>query len=567
MKMITGLFNFKKLKTKVLFGFSIMMVLVVLLSGFTIYSINSVNNDLDIVLDKELELMIVDEGLAKNMLDRTRLIQGYIMFGNEAYKEAFEAGLEESIALENRASELSGSAELESLLERKIEWGYLTDEIIEAYESGNVDEAGVILETSLEPLGRELIDGFGNLAGTTEQRIQAIGEEIQQNVNTLMTFGIVISLAVIVLGITIAMITARLITNPIQTVMKRMQLIASGHLNNERLNVNMRDEIGQLVSATNDMNESMRDIMVKITDVSHTVSAHSEELTQSAFEVRSGTEQITSTMEELASGAETQAYQSGDLSSMMSNFTGQIEEVNCNAVHVEEESNQVLEMTNEGSVLMDLSTNQMESIDAMVQATVQKVEGLDEQTQEISKLVTVIQDIAAQTNLLALNAAIEAARAGENGRGFAVVADEVGKLAEQVGSSVTDISGIVHHIQTEFSEVTNELNHGYEEVKQGTVQIQNTGEKFARIRESVTDMVGNMQKISANVSEFATSSQKMNSSIQEIAAVSEESAAGIEQTSASSEQTSSSMEEVANSASELARLAEDLNELVNQFQV
>lgn len=550
-----------------LFGFSIMMVLVVLLSGFTIYSINSVNNDLDIVLDKELELMIVDEGLAKNMLDRTRLIQGYIMFGNEAYKEAFEAGLEESIALENRASELSGSAELESLLERKIEWGYLTDEIIEAYESGNVDEAGVILETSLEPLGRELIDGFGNLAGTTEQRIQAIGEEIQQNVNTLMTFGIVISLAVIVLGITIAMITARLITNPIQTVMKRMQLIASGHLNNERLNVNMRDEIGQLVSATNDMNESMRDIMVKITDVSHTVSAHSEELTQSAFEVRSGTEQITSTMEELASGAETQAYQSGDLSSMMSNFTGQIEEVNCNAVHVEEESNQVLEMTNEGSVLMDLSTNQMESIDAMVQATVQKVEGLDEQTQEISKLVTVIQDIAAQTNLLALNAAIEAARAGENGRGFAVVADEVGKLAEQVGSSVTDISGIVHHIQTEFSEVTNELNHGYEEVKQGTVQIQNTGEKFARIRESVTDMVGNMQKISANVSEFATSSQKMNSSIQEIAAVSEESAAGIEQTSASSEQTSSSMEEVANSASELARLAEDLNELVNQFQV
>lgn len=567
MKKISGLLNFKKLKTKVLFGFSIIMLLVVLLSGFTIYSINSVNNDLDIVLDREIELMIADEGLAKNMLDRTRLIQGYILFGNEAYKEAFEAGLEESIALENRAAELSNSAELESLLERKIEWGYLTDEIVEAYEKGNVDEAGVILETSLEPLGGELIDGFGNLAEAAEQRIQEIGEEIQQNVNTLMIFGIVISLAVIVLGITIAMITAQMITNPIQTVMKRMKLIASGHLNNERLTVDLRDEIGQLVSAANDMNDNMRDIMVKITDVSHTVSAHSEELTQSAYEVRSGTEQITSTMEELASGAETQAYQSGDLSNMMSNFTGQIEEVNRNAAHVQEESNQVLEMTNEGSVLMDSSTNQMESIDAMVQATVKKVEGLDEQTQEISKLVTVIQDIAAQTNLLALNAAIEAARAGENGRGFAVVADEVGKLAAQVGSSVTDISGIVHNIQTEFSEVTTELNQGYEEVKEGTIQIQNTGEKFTSIRESVTDMVGNMRKISDNVSEFATSSQKMNSSIQEIAAVSEESAAGIEQTSASSEQTSSSMEEVAKSATELARLAEDLNELVNQFQV
>lgn len=567
MNKISKLINFRKLRTKVLFGFSIIILLVVLLSGFTIYSINSINDDLDIVLDQEQELMIVHEGLAKNMLDRTRLIQGYILFGNDEYKDEFEAGLEESIALENRAAELSDAAELNSLLDRKIEWGYLTDEIIEAYEAGNVDEAGVILETSLEPIGRELIDGFGDLASATEQRIQAIGKDIQQNVNILLPVGIVISLAAIVLGITIAMITAKMITKPIQTVMERMNLIASGHLNNERLTVNARDEIGQLVSATNDMNDSMREIMMRITDVSQTVSAHSEELTQSANEVRLGTEQITSTMEELASGAETQADQSSDLSSVMTNFTEQIEEVNRNALEVQEESNQVLELTNDGSVLMDSSTNQMESIDTMVQATVEKVGGLDGQTQEISKLVTVIQDIAAQTNLLALNAAIEAARAGENGRGFAVVADAVGMLAEQVGRSVTDISEIVHNIQTEFSEVTNELNQGYEEVKAGTIQIQNTGEKFTSIRNSVTDMVGNMQKISENVSDFATSSQQMNGSIQEIAAVSEEAAAGIEQTSASSEQTSSSMEEVAKSATELAQLAEDLDELVNQFQV
>lgn len=567
MNKISKLINFKKLRTKVLFGFSIIILLVVLLSGFTIYSINSINDDLDIVLDQEQELMIVHEGLAKNMLDRTRLIQGYILFGNDEYKDEFEAGLEESIALENRAAELSDAAELNSLLDRKIEWGYLTDEIIEAYEAGNVDEAGVILETSLEPIGRELIDGFGDLASATEQRIQAIGKDIQQNVTILLPVGIVISLAAIVLGITIAMITAKMITKPIQTVMERMSLIASGHLNNERLTVNARDEIGQLVSATNDMNDSMRKIMMRITDVSRTVSAHSEELTQSANEVRLGTEQITSTMEELASGAETQADQSSDLSSVMTNFTEQIEEVNRNALEVQEESNQVLELTNDGSVLMDSSTNQMESIDTMVQATVEKVGGLDGQTQEISKLVTVIQDIAAQTNLLALNAAIEAARAGENGRGFAVVADAVGMLAEQVGRSVTDISEIVHNIQTEFSEVTNELNQGYEEVKAGTIQIQNTGEKFTSIRDSVTDMVGNMQKISENVSDFATSSQQMNGSIQEIAAVSEEAAAGIEQTSASSEQTSSSMEEVAKSATELAQLAEDLDELVNQFQV
>ena len=100
MNKISKLINFRKLRTKVLFGFSIIILLVVLLSGFTIYSINSINDDLDIVLDQEQELMIVHEGLAKNMLDRTRLIQGYILFGNDEYKDEFEAGLEESIALE-----------------------------------------------------------------------------------------------------------------------------------------------------------------------------------------------------------------------------------------------------------------------------------------------------------------------------------------------------------------------------------------------------------------------------------------------------------------------------------
>lgn len=392
-------------------------------------------------------------------------------------------------------------------------------------------------------------------------------DEVNQKSNELLTLSIIIgTIGIIILVAVIFWITRKLV-KPILKVVGQMKEIASGNLTVEKLDIKSKDEIGQLANATNQMLNGLKDMIHNISTASESMTSQSEELTQSANDVRSGSEQIASTMQELSSGAESQANYASDLSSIMGAFRSDTQEANANGEHIHMSSSQVLKLTGVGSRLMELSTEQMEKIDWIVQNAVHKVQELDNQSQEISKLIAVIKDIADQTNLLALNAAIEAARAGEQGKGFAVVADEVRKLAEQVSESVTDITGIVESIQNETSMVTDSLQGGYKEVQDGTSQIKTTSDTFKRISIAVTEMADQIKMVSENLTTISENSEKMNDSIQEIAAISEESAAGIEQTTASSQQTSSSMEEVAESSNELAKLAENLSGLVQQFKI
>ncbi|MDN5372014.1 MAG: methyl-accepting chemotaxis protein [Carnobacterium sp.] len=195
------------------------------------------------------------------------------------------------------------------------------------------------------------------------------------------------------------------------------------------------------------------------------------------------------------------------------------------------------------------------------------IHDVNEDIQNIEKIVKVIDGISDQTNLLALNAAIEAARAGEHGRGFAVVADEVRKLAEQVAVSIANITGFVEKIQTESEKFSESLQSGYTEVEEGTKQINKTGQTFNKINASVSTMVEGIKGISENLESIKVNSEIMNSSIEEIASVSEESAAGVEETSAASQEITSSMKEVAGNSEQLADLAEKLSNTVNEFKL
>ena len=377
---------------------------------------------------------------------------------------------------------------------------------------------------------------------------------------------LVVMCIAIAISIAVILFVTRQMTVPLKNLTENVRSMSQGDLTVD-VEAQSKDEIGQLSAGVKEMQQNLKTLIGQVQHASENLTGQSEEMTQSAGEVKEGSEQIAATMEELASGGETQASSAGNLSTSMESFTERMRDANENSKEAYESSEQVLEMTTNGADLMKQSVTQMENIDKVVQTAVEKMGGLNDQTEQISELVAVIQDIADQTNLLALNAAIEAARAGEHGKGFAVVADEVRKLAEQVGSSVTSITGIVNNVQTESTNVAESLRSGYTEVEKGRKQIEQTGETFEQIETSIQEMTRRIQNVSDNIRTMNSNTDDMNASIQEIAAVSEESAAGIEQTAASAQQSSSSMEEISRASEELAKLSEELTEQVKRFKV
>lgn len=558
--------NFKSVRSKMLAGFSSILILVAILSCLIFLVLNQSNRTVKTVIEKELPLLIADEKLTSNMYSRIAFVRAYVLNQDIDYLYRFEEETKEATEIEETLLKLNPSAELNSTIQETTEWRkQLVTEVFEKVQANQHEEAVENL-AKLDLTAQKLAQTYEEYATNREKEIIALENKILDNGSITLIIMTTTSLIVVALGIIVALITARSIVNPLKRVTERMNLVAQGILTHDDLENGLQDEIGQLINSTNEMTLSTKNLLSEVCQVAETVSAHSEELTQSSAEVTDASEQVASITQELASGSELLARNASTLTQTMDQLTTKITEASADGEFIHRSFNGVIDLTQTGIELMDASTQQMSYIDHVVHEAVTRVEGLDQDTQEISKLISVIEDVANQTNLLALNAAIEAARAGEHGTGFAVVASEVRSLAEQSSKHVIDITGIVERIQKESTNVSHSLKESYHEVEKGSAQIVTTNETFAKITQSVQEMVERINQVSQNLQSISTNAVTINESIEEIASTAEESAASAEQTSASTEQTNASMQEVAASSEELATLAQELNRLVDQFQ-
>lgn len=353
---------------------------------------------------------------------------------------------------------------------------------------------------------------------------------------------------------------------PLKELTKKVSLVGNGDLS-ITLETNRKDEIGILTNAFQQMIGNLKQIIEDIHTNSMKLVNASNQLLLNTNEVKVGEQQIAVTMLELSDGADSQANSTNEVSLVVKDFTVNIQEASYKGDELSIASNRVIEATSSGYQLMNASEEQMDVIYQGVMESIEKVKGLDQRSNDITKLIQVIQDIAEQTNLLALNAAIEAARAGEHGRGFSVVAAEVRKLAEQVSNSILDIVHIVEGVQKESKETVTALQGSYHQVIEGKNKIQTTKERFNDIDQAVLGMQTQIKNISENLHMIVGKSGDIQYSLEQISAIAEESSAGIGQTSATVQQTAGVMNEIVIDSELVAQLAEKLDHSVDHFRL
>ncbi|MEM1250932.1 MAG: methyl-accepting chemotaxis protein [Cyanobacteria bacterium P01_H01_bin.21] len=211
------------------------------------------------------------------------------------------------------------------------------------------------------------------------------------------------------------------------------------------------------------------------------------------------------------------------------------------AAVVAREASQTAEV---GGVAMDLTVQNILDLRATVGETAKKVKRLGESSQQISKVVSLINQIATQTNLLAINAGIEAARAGEEGQGFAAVAEEVGELAARSAAATQDIERIVDSIQRETADVVEAIESSTSQVVEGTRRVDEAKQSLSRMMEVSQQIDALVQTISAATVSQVETAADVSTLMQEISQVSE-------RTSISSKTVSEALQQTVSVAREL----------------
>lgn len=549
-------------------GFSLLLLMMIM-GGFSIYQMNKIGNALIDIAEEDIPLTKMLTHVTEHQLEQAiyferalvkaiRVQQGleskskYEASKKKVHdltvkteKEIVEAEhfIEEAIPLLH--SEAT-KEEFKTLLEKLkgVERSYASlivqvDDVLDLGSSGQID---LMLKKSVEveKLEDELDTALINILEEVQNFTLSSALKAEKDEIFALKVMTVIATVAIVIGVLAPFFVARSIRRPILLLINSLKQVSSGDGDlTVRLDASATDETGMVARAFNDFLQVLEGTISQVS--------------QSTKELGHSSESAVSAMQRTLHSVETQRTDIECVSTAINEMYATTQEVAGNTANASSVTDEVKNRVIEGQREAVDTQNVIKELADEVTTSSGVIENLVAETNNIGQVLDSIQSIAEQTNLLALNAAIEAARAGETGRGFAVVADEVRSLAKRTQDATVDIQQLVGRLQSEAGNAIESMRKGTETAEICLTKSSESAHTFSLAAESVGKIAGlNMQ--------IATASEQQSQVAQELSKNLENIRELAEITEKETQSTAEANEGIAQSIS-------DLNQNLSKFQI
>ena len=353
-------------------------------------------------------------------------------------------------------------------------------------------EAAKVLILELRPIQKKWMDALTILIEIQEKQNAELiiqTEDSYAQTNALM---LTLAIAAILLGASLAWFITRSITKALREALAFAKAVTKGDLSCN-IETHSKDEIGELLTALQEMSSGLNQIVTQVRGSSETISIGSREIAAGNLDLSSRTEQQASSLEETASS--------------MEELTSTVKQ---NAQHAQQ-----------ADVLARTASGIASKGGTVFAQVVQTMASIHASSNKIVDIIGVIDGIAFQTNILALNAAVEAARAGEQGRGFAVVASEVRSLAQSSAAAAKEIKILI--------------NDSVEQVGSGSKLVDEAGKTMDEVVLSVTRVTEMIGEISSANQEQTAGIDQVNQAIMQMDQLTQQNAALVEEAASNAE--------------------------------
>lgn len=354
--------------------------------------------------------------------------------------------------------------------------------------------------------------------------------------------------------------------NPFLSIGSMAQLMATGDLSS-RLDQDRKGDVGELSENLNLALENLTVLLSRVVDQANGMGTSAIDMLEASKEMQQNTGEIALAIQEMSNGARSQVEQTDDSSRLIEKIRQSADDMESQAQQINQSAASSTEKSELGMERISNVHLSMKDISMFSERTNASFRVFADRSQEISRVLSVITDIAAQTNLLALNAAIEAAQAGDAGRGFAVVAEEIRKLAEDSRKSAKAIEKLVEAVEEDSKEASKVLLDMNERIVLGEQASQEASEAFQEIARATASTLSLATEIlEASISQKGDI-REIVSITESVVVIAEETAAGTEEVASSASQLASGMTGYNHRSQELASISQQLVEAISKFKL